>query len=149
MIVPDWVLPLGRGVLLLLAVYHLVSGALALLAPSRARAFVRALYAAELQSTPQLDYLVTMIGAQALAIGALATLAAISPLEHRSVIGALALLQLLRAGARIARRRALHTSLGVPPSRNALAAALLVAEALLLAILYAGISGRSGVGTAV
>lgn len=127
---------LVRLVLAILAVYHVVAGLVALAAPARARRLMRVLYAAELEGSAAMDYATAMIGAQALVIGVLAAIAIRNPDDHRAVIAALALLQLVRAGVRIVRARTLRDAMRVPPSRNAIAIATLVAEsAVLLAFL--------------
>ncbi len=140
---------LGRLVLAILALYHIVTGVVALLAPERARKLMSVLYGAELQASAQLDYATAMIGAQALAIGALAAVASLDPLAHGPIVAALAGLQLLRAGVRIARRRTLHESLGAPPGRNAVAVGVLFVESALLIALYVGITLASASETAV
>ena len=125
---------LTQAVLALLAVYHLGTGALALAAPSRARGLARALYGAQLIDAAPMDYLVSMIGAQAIAIGLLAAVAAGDPPHHRAVVAALALLQLCRAIVRVVRARMLRDSLGVPPGRNVAMILVLLTEVAVLAV---------------
>lgn len=128
---------LAQAVLALLAVYHLATGAVALVAPSRARRFARAVYGAQLADAGPMDYLVSMIGAQAIAIGILAAAATADPARYRAVVAALALLQLLRALVRVVRAGVLRDSLGVQPHRNASMIALLLIEVAILAAFIA------------
>jgi hypothetical protein len=127
---------LAQAVLALLAVYHLMTGTLALIAPSAARRFARTMYGAQLVDAAPMDYAVSMIGAQAIAIGVLAGVATPDPAGHRAVVAALALLQFLRAIVRVARARVLRDSLGVTPQRNVgMIGVLLVEVAILVAFL--------------
>jgi hypothetical protein len=122
----------ARAVLALLAAYHLGTGLLGLIAPARARRLVRALYAADLRDAAQMDYVVAMIGAQAVAIGVLAGVATADPARNRAIVGGLALLQLLRAATRVARSRTLRDALGVPTRRNAIMIVALLLEVVIL-----------------
>ena len=123
---------LARLVLAILALYHLATGLVALVAPALARRLMRTVYAAELEASPAMDYATAMIGAQALALGLLAALAVRDPSGQRPFVAVLALLQLVRASVRIVRARTLRETMGVPASRNALAVAALLGEALVL-----------------
>lgn len=123
---------LARAVLVVLAAYHLTTGLLALTVPAKARQLVRTLYGAELPDAAAMDYAVSMIGAQALAIGVLAAVAAVDPARHRWVVAALALLQLLRAAVRLGRATVLRDALGVPPRRNAVMIVVLLLEVSVL-----------------
>ena len=125
-------LVLARVVLVVLAVYHLTTGLLALAAPTRARQLMRELYGAELPDAAAMDYAVSMIGAQALAIGVLAAVAAVDPTRNWWVVAALALLQLIRAAVRIGRARVLRDALGVPPQRNVIMIVVLLLEVAVL-----------------
>ena len=118
----------------ILAIYHLLMGALALFAPARAARAIGALYGASLVDAPQLRYSTSMIGALALAVGGLAAIAAPHPYEHRAIVGALLLLQLARMFCRVRDRRLLAESLGVAPSRNVLMIAVLGLEVAVLAL---------------
>ena len=119
---------LARAVLVVLAAYHLTTGLLALTAPAKARRLMRTLYGADLPDAAALDYAVSMIGAQALAIGVLAAVAAVDPARYRWVVAALALLQLLRAIVRVGRARVLRDALGVLPRRNVTMVVVLLLE---------------------
>ena len=123
---------LVRLVLAVLAVYHLTTGLLALVAPARARRLMHALYAARLEGSAAMDYATAMIGAQALAIGALAANAIRNPDDHHAIVAVLAYLPLVRAAVRIIRARTLRDALQVPASRNGIAIAALLAEAAVL-----------------
>ena len=122
------------ALLLLLAIYHLAMGALALLAPSRATRAVGTLYGARLGDTPELRYATSMVGALALAIGGLAAVAALHPHEHRPVIAALLALQLARIFCRVRDRRMLADALGVSPARNWAMVVVLGVEVAILAL---------------
>ena len=122
-----------RAVLGLLAVYHLGMGALSALAPAHAGRLGSALYGVRAAETPQLRYGLRMLGLYALALGMLLAIAAVEPRAHRSVIAVAAALQAARAVARIVLRGELAAAFAVPAGRNALNAALLLAEAAVLA----------------
>ena len=68
-----------------------------------------------------------------MAIGVLAAVAAVDPVRNRAIVGGLALLQFLRAATRVARTRTLRDALGVPPRRNGIMIAVLLAEVAVLA----------------
>jgi hypothetical protein len=121
-------------VLWLLALYHIVVGATALLVPGMAARMMRTLYGATLAETSALRYATSMIGALALAIGGLAAVAARSPHDHRPIVAALLALQLSRVFCRIRDRRVLVESLGVTARRNAAAIAVLGAESVILLV---------------
>ena len=116
-----------------LAIYHLATGAVALLAPRSAARLVGAFYGATLGDSPQLRYATSMIGALALAVGIVAASAAPDPLAHRPIIAALLVLQLARLGCRLRDRRLLLAAFGVTPRRNAVMVAVLSLEVLIFA----------------
>lgn len=118
----------------LLAIYHLVTGAIALLAPRQAARFVGAFYGATLGDSPQLRYATSMIGALAIAVGIAAASAARNPLAHRPILVALLVLQLARLFCRVRDRRLLAAAFGVTPRRNALMAAVLGLEIVILSL---------------
>lgn len=137
MSVSTGVTPLPAIVSLLLwalALYHLGVGAVALIAPGAATRLVGVLYGARLDDSPQLRYATVMIGALAIAIGIVAVGAARAPVAHRSVIGALLVLQLARLVSRVRHRRLLATAFGVTPARNAGMIAVLGLEIAVLAL---------------
>jgi hypothetical protein len=124
---------LARIVLGVLAVYHLSIGVVSLASHRAATSVVVKLYGvSSLDSAPQLRYATMMLGLQALAIGSLAAVAAWTPFAHRDVIAVLAALQAGRAVYRLVFRRLLREAFGIPVRRNALTAALLIAEAMVL-----------------
>ena len=125
---------LARLVLWLLAAYHLVLGAAALLAPPLAVRLVRSLYGAAVPEGGAFRYMTSMIGALALAVGWLAAVAARAPAEHRAVVGALVLLQLCRIFCRLRDRRLLARSLGVSARSNGAAVVVLGAECAVLGL---------------
>jgi hypothetical protein len=125
---------LAQVVLVILAIYHLTTGVLALLAPATARRLVRVVYGAQLVDAAPMDYAVSMIGAQAIAIGVLAAVATTDPVRYRAVVVALALLQLLRALVRMVRARLLRDALGVATDRNAVMVAVLLVEVAVLVV---------------
>jgi hypothetical protein len=121
-------------VLWLLAGYHLVVGAAALVAPALAARLIRSLYGATLPAEDAFRFATSMIGALALAIGLLAAVAALAPAEHRAIVGALIVLQLGRIFCRVRDRRLLASSLGVSPRSNGAAIAVLGAECIVLGL---------------
>ena len=125
---------LVRVVLWLLAAYHLIMGAVAVIAPGVAPTIMRALYGLSLTESGQARYMTSMIGALAVAIGSLAAVAALSPASNHPIISALLLLQLVRICCRVRDRRLLADSFGVTNARNAVAIALLAIEATILAV---------------
>jgi hypothetical protein len=124
----------ARFVLWLLAAYHVVVGAIALVAPARAASVMRALYGAALPSGDAFRYATSMIGALALAIGLVAGVAALAPAQHRAIIVALLVLQLGRIFCRLRDRRLLASSLGVTARRNGAAIIVLGAECAVLGL---------------
>ena len=122
--------------LVVLAVYHLVMGTVALFAPARAVRAAGALYGARLGDGAQLRYATSMIGALAIAVGALAAVAAVRPSANRPIIGALLVLQLARLFCRVRDRRLLTDSLGVAPGRNGAMITVLAVEVVILALAF-------------
>lgn len=120
--------------LLILATYHVVMGAIALFAPARAARAAGALYGARLGDTAALRYATSMIGTLALVVGGLAAVAAVHPNENRPIIGALLALQLGRLFCRVRDHRLLADSLGVAPRRNGAMVAVLGVEVLILTL---------------
>lgn len=127
-----------RGVLALLAAYHLGIGLLSVSSLGATGRVAGALYGVALGADPdpRFRHAVRMLGLYALALGTLLALAARDPLTHRDVIAVVAALQLARAAGRLLWRETLATAFGVPPRRNAVNAALLVAEAAALAAAF-------------
>ncbi len=124
--------------LVVLAVYHVSIGTLSLISHGAAARAVGRLYGiASLDASPQLRYAVKMLGLQALALGAVAAFAAWNPLIHRDIIAVLAFLQGARAVFRLWYRRSLRDAFGIPGSRNALSASVLLAEAAILVFVLA------------
>lgn len=126
-----------RGILALLAVYHLSMGIASVFFQRGAAGLARRLYAIEMEdSGERFGYALRMLGVYALAFGFLLARAAMDPAGHRSVIAAAILLQSVRAASRLASAGTLRAAFGVPASRNRLSAAMLVAQAALLAWLF-------------
>lgn len=123
-----------RGVLGLLAAYHVGIGLLAVFSPRMTARVSGALYALEAAENPQLRYGVRMLGLYALAIGALLSLAVWKPADYTEVILVVCGLQLARAACRVLLRQELAAAFNVPPRRNALNASLLLAQAFVLAL---------------
>ena len=124
----------ARFVLWLLAVYHVVVGAIALVSPARAASVMRSLYGAALPQSDAFRYATSMIGALALAIGLVAGVAALAPAQHRGIVAALLVLQLGRIFCRLRDRRLLASSLGVTTGRNGAAIVVLGAECAVLGL---------------
>jgi hypothetical protein len=122
-----------RAVLALLALYHLAIGTLSVASLRLTARVTSRLYGLAVVETPALRYAVRMLGLYALALGTLLAVAARSPGQHREVIVVVAALQLARALHRVLLRREVADAFSVPARRNALNAALLVAEAIVLA----------------
>jgi hypothetical protein len=123
-----------RGVLALLAVYHLSMGLVSVFFQRGAAGLARRLYGIEMEgSGERFSYALRMLGVYALAFGFLLARAAMDPAGHRSVIAAAILLQSIRAASRLASTGALRTAFGVAPARNRWGAALLAVQAGLLA----------------
>lgn len=125
-----------RAVLVVLAAYHLLVGMVSVTSFRATARLTSALYGLNVRDDPQLAYAVRMLGLYALAVGSLLALAARAPSEHRDVIAVVAVLQLLRAASRLVSRRELTRVFSVPARRNALNAALLVAEAAILFLCF-------------
>lgn len=126
-----------RGVLALLAVYHLSMGAASVFFQRGAAGLARGLYGVRMEgSGDRFEYALRMLGLYALAFGFLLVRAAMDPAGHRSVIAAAILLQSVRAASRLASAGTLRSAFGVAPARNRLGAALLVVQAGVLALLF-------------
>lgn len=121
-----------RGVLWLLAVYHLGIGIASVASHRMTSRIVARLYAGSLGDSEQLRYAVRMLGFYALAIGSLVAVAATEPDAYRPIVAVVAALQAARAVSRLVSWRLLASAFAVTPARNALAASMLVAESLLL-----------------
>lgn len=127
-----------RGVLALLAVYHVGIGLLSVSSLEATTRVTRAAYGIELGESPQLAHAVRMLGLYALAVGTLLALAARDPRSHREVIIVVAALQLCRAAFRVGYRRVLSVEFRLSRARNAFNTALLVLES---AVLLVGVFG--------
>ena len=125
-----------RTLLVLLAIYHLVIGAVSVLSFRATARLTSAFYGLSVRDDPQLAYAVRMLGFYALAVGSLLVFAAREPATHRDVIAVVAGLQLLRAVSRIVSGRELASAFRLPTRRNAINAALLVAEAVILVLCF-------------
>jgi hypothetical protein len=122
-----------RGVLALLAAYHLSMGITSVFFQRGAEGLARGLYGIEMEdSGARFAYALRMLGLYALTFGYLLARAAMDPAGHRSVIVAAILLQSVRAVSRLASAGTLRTAFGVAQARNRLSAAALVAQAALL-----------------
>jgi hypothetical protein len=124
-----------RAVLAVLAAYHLGIGLASVLSGRLTRRVAGALYGIGVEESAQMRYAVRMLGLYALALGALLVPAVLEPAAHRDVIVVVCGLQLARAACRVLLRRELTAAFHVSPRRNAFNAALLVAEAAVLAVL--------------
>ena len=129
---PEYSSAILRALLALLAGYHLAIGVVSVASLRATARVVGALYGLSVAETPALRYAVRMLGLYALALGALLALAARAPATHRDVIAVVAGLQLARAACRLLLRRELAAAFQLPARRNAINAALLVAEAAVL-----------------
>lgn len=126
-----------RGVLALLAAYHLSMGMVSVFFQRGAEGMVRGLYGIRMEdSGERFGYALRMLGLYALAFGFLLARAAMDPAGHRSVIAAAILLQSVRAASRLASAGTLRAAFGVAPARNGLSAAALVVQAGLLLWLF-------------
>ena len=128
-----------RLVLGVLAAYHLGIGLASLVSARLTARIMGALYGIGVDESAQMRYAVRMLGLHALALGALLVPAALSPAEHRATVVVVCGLQLARAACRLLLRRELTAAFRVSPRRNALNAALLVAEAAVLAVCLPGV----------
>lgn len=125
-----------RAVLVVLAIYHLVIGAVSVLSFDVTVRLTSAFYGLRVNDDPQLAYAVRMLGLYALAIGALLVVAARDPASHRDVIAVVAGLQLLRGISRILSARQLSLAFRLSRRRNVMNAALLVIEATILILCF-------------
>lgn len=124
-----------RVLLGLLAAYHIGMGTASVFSPAYAARLAEASYGVTLSADPQTQYLIRMLGLLAVAIGSLLTIAMLEPAGNRGTIVVIAALQASRAACRILFAGHLHQSFGLPRTRNALNAALLVCQAVLLLVL--------------
>lgn len=121
-----------RVLLGLLAAYHIGMGTASVFSPTYAARLAGTFYGVRLNPDPPTQYVIRMLGLLAVAIGSLLTVAMLGPAGNRATIVVVAALQASRAACRILFADRLHQSLGLSRSRNALNAALLVAQALAL-----------------
>jgi hypothetical protein len=123
-------------VLGVLALYHLGIGVVSIFSMNATTRVTRALYGIEVSGAEntQLRYAVRMLGLYALALGVLLAFAFFDPAANRNVVIVVIGLQLARALCRLLLRQELTLAFRVTPRRNVLSAALLVAEALVLAV---------------
>ena len=124
-----------RGLLGFLAGYHLMIGLASVLSLPATASITRQLYAIELNPGAQFGYAVKMLGLYALVFGGLLAVAAWRPHQSGAVIAGVVVLQFMRAIARAWNAALLTEAFRVSRSRNAAHAALLVAEAVALAVL--------------
>lgn len=97
--------------------FHIVVGAGLNLFPGMAP-FMADMYGAELQSTPQFDYILKPLGAFMFVLGLLAAAAALKPVQHRAVIYGFAALFAIRAFQRVVFSQEIADSFAISASRN-------------------------------
>jgi len=123
-----------RSYLLLLSLYHLWTGSISYLSPRLAMKFYRGMYACDPVEQRHLAIILRPWGALAVFAGISGLVAFFDPSHHSALTGGLALLLVLRIGYRIALRHELHAISGIPPSRNWISIACLIAGAAMLGI---------------
>ncbi len=100
-----------------IAAMHLIVGGGLNLVPGFAP-FMAEVYGAEVQWTPELGYILKLLGAFMFTLGVLAAVAALNPARHRVIMYGLVLLFLTRATMRLVWAQEIQGALGISPSRN-------------------------------
>jgi hypothetical protein len=123
-----------RIVLGLLALYHLVVGAITALSPSVMVELGEGFYGLNIAgaSTAQFVYMLKALGMYAVFTGGMLAIACWRPLKARAVVGLAALLLTMRAFTRLAFFDVAHEAFAVSWSQNLFNVGLLVAQAAVL-----------------
>lgn len=113
------------------AISHIAMG-LALLGPRRFRDMVASLYQANVDWTPQFDYILRPLGVFLIGLGLLASIAARRPAANRGIIAVFALMLAVRASQRLVHSQDIVAAFGTPAPRLYLQAAFFGVVALFL-----------------
>lgn len=120
--------------LAILSTYHLISGGISFVAPSRAMAFYKSMYAVDPIERRHLSIILRPWGALSIGMGLVGWFAAVEPVRYWGVILALLVLLVLRAIYRVVLRHELMTISQIPPRRNLMSVAVILAGVVIMAI---------------
>lgn len=123
-----------RAVLLLLALYHLATGVIAVFFPEFSRGFYQALYHFEPHYWDQYRLILKPWGSYALFTGAVLSCACWAPRKHKSVIWAMTGLLCLRVGYRLICQDEAAAVLGIDQARNYLNVGLMLVWIVVLSV---------------
>jgi len=121
-----WLERAARGVLLLLACYHVLTGVIAMAFPDLSLPFYEGLYEFDPDFTVQYQLILKPWGAYAVFTGLVLFPAFLDPRRYRGLVVALCLLLLLRCGYRTLYAAEAAAVFGISPGRNALNVGLMV-----------------------
>jgi hypothetical protein len=118
-----------------ICIYHVVLGACGLLSEDLAARLADVLFGMKVNPTPQLNYIVKVLGIYAIMFGLLAATAARKPERHPVLLNLIILLYVLRILDKIIFANLFITAFSAPPSRVWLDVACLAAFGLAVAFL--------------
>lgn len=130
----SFILPIVRGYLALLSVYHVVTGIISFFFPRFALSFYKALYAIDPVEKRHLHIILRPWGALALCMGVAGLFAAVDPVRYVGVIAATLALLVLRVLYRLHLRHELRAISGIPYYRNYFNVGLIGVGIILLSI---------------
>lgn len=122
-------------VLWAICIYHVVLGGGALLSPHVAEQIARSIFGITLHMSPEISYVVRVLGVYALAFGLLAGAAATNPTKHRDLLNLIVVLYALRIVVKLAFKDEAVMGLAYTPIRVFVEAALLAAFGLSVLLL--------------
>ncbi len=114
-------------VLLAICIYHLVLGLAAFLSEDTAKWLAEALFSIKMQPTPQLTYVVKLLGVYVVLFGLMAAVAAYDPQRHPILLDLVIVLYVLRILNKVIFWELFTTAFGAPPARTWIDVALLLA----------------------
>jgi hypothetical protein len=122
-------------VLVAICVYHLVLGGCAFLSEDLAVWLADALFSVRVEPTPQVNYLVKLLGIYAILFGLLAATAARAPERHPALLNLVIVLYILRVLNKLVFADLFVRAFNAPPARTWIDIAMLVAFGLAVALL--------------
>ena len=139
-----------RIVLLVVLFTTLVLGLVCYLSGDAALKLARLIYGTTLSElTPQVNYLLKMMGAYLITLGVLNVLAVANPLKYRAIVYADALMAVLRALQRVIFANSIQESFGLSMTRIYLNAGTMLVGAIVLGLLMRSVSKAADRQTAV
>jgi hypothetical protein len=123
-----------RGYLVVLSTYHVISGGISYLAPARAMAFYKSMYAVDPIERRHLFIILRPWGALSITVGMVGWFAAVDPIRYWGVVLAILVLLILRVIYRIGLRNELAQISQIPQHRNRLSIAIILVGVFILSI---------------